>query len=49
MTDESSEHFSHRNGNRFGDKLNKKSNLEKVRHSITTHLKDALKIAIGKR
>ncbi len=47
MTDESSEHFSHRNGNQFGDKLNKKSNLNKVRHSIKTHLKDALKIAVG--
>jgi hypothetical protein len=47
MTDESSEHFLHRNGNRLGDKLNKKSNLNKVRHSINSHLKDALKIAVG--
>ena len=47
MSRESQQHFSHRKGNRLGDKMNKKSNLKKVRHSITTHLKDALKIAVG--
>jgi len=48
MSAESAKHFLHRKSNRFGNKLNKKSNLNKVRHSIKFHLKDALKIAVGK-
>jgi hypothetical protein len=48
MEAESAKHFLHRKSNRFGNRLNKKSNLNKVRHSIKFHLKDALKIAVGK-
>ncbi len=47
MTVESAEHFLHRNGNRLGNKLDKKSNLNKVCHDIKSHLKDVLKIAVG--
>jgi hypothetical protein len=47
MSRETRRHFLHRKSKRRGNKLNKKSNLNKVRHSIKFHLKDALKIAVG--